>query len=53
MLIIDVRHISKYAATLRDLGLTDARCVRGAFSYLLALITFGLVGWGYVIGSKS
>jgi len=23
------------------------------FSYLLTLITFGSVGWGYVIGSKS
>jgi len=25
--------------------------VQGVFSYLLTLITFGSVGWGYVIGS--
>ena len=29
VLIVDVRHTSKYAATLRDAGLTDARCVQG------------------------
>src|SRR6188768_958222 len=52
VLIVDVRHISKYAATLRDAGLTDARSVQGVFSYLLTLITFGSVGWGYVIGSR-
>ena len=52
VLIVDVRHTSKYAATLRDAGLTDARCVQGGFSYLLTLITFGSVGWGYVIGSR-
>jgi ubiquinone/menaquinone biosynthesis C-methylase UbiE len=52
VLIVDVRHISKYAATLRDAGLTDARCVQGVFSYLLTLITFGSVQWGYVIGSR-
>ena len=52
VLIVDVRHLSKYAATLRDAGLTDARCVQGVFSYLLTLITFGSVGWGYVIGSR-
>ena len=46
-------HISKYAATLRDAGLTDARCVQGVFSYLLTLITFGSVRWGYVIGSRA
>jgi hypothetical protein len=27
--------------------------VQGVFSYLLTLITFGSVRWGYVIGSKS
>jgi hypothetical protein len=48
-----VRHTSKYAATLRDAGLTDARCVQGVFSYLLTLITFGSVRWGYVIGSRA
>ena len=53
VLIVDVRHISEYAATLRDAGLTDARRVQGAFSHLLTLITFGSLGWGYVIGSKS
>jgi ubiquinone/menaquinone biosynthesis C-methylase UbiE len=53
VLIVDVRHTSKYAATLRDAGLTDARSVQGVFSYLVTLITFGSVGWGYVIGSKS
>ena len=53
VLIVDVRHTSKYAVTLRGVGLTDARCVQGVFSYLLTLITFGSVGWGYVIGSKS
>jgi len=53
VLIVDVRHTSKYAATLRDAGLTDARCVQGVFSYLLSLITFGSVRWGYVIGSRA
>ena len=53
MLIVDVRHTSKYAATLRDAGLTDARCVQGVFSYLLTLMTFGSVRWGYVIGSRA
>src|SRR5205085_7153351 len=52
VLIVDVRHTSAYAATLRDAGLTDARSVQGVFSHLLTLITFGSVGWGYVIGSK-
>jgi ubiquinone/menaquinone biosynthesis C-methylase UbiE len=52
VLIVDVRHTSKYAATLRDAGLTDARSVQGAFSCLLTLITLGSVGWGYVIGSR-
>ncbi|WP_337171383.1 class I SAM-dependent methyltransferase [Gemmatimonas aurantiaca] len=53
VLIVDARHTSTYAATLRDAGLTDARCVQGVFSYLLTLITFGSVGWGYVICSKA
>ena len=52
VLIVDVRHTSTYAATLRDAGLTDARCVQGVFSYLLTRITFGSVRWGYVIGSR-
>ncbi|HEX6974816.1 MAG TPA: class I SAM-dependent methyltransferase [Vicinamibacterales bacterium] len=53
VLIVDVRHTSQYAVTLRDAGLTDARSVQGVFSSLLTLITFGAVGWGYVIGTKS
>lgn len=52
VLIVDVRHTSEYAATLRNAGLTDARCVQGVFSSLLTLITFGSVGWGYVIASR-
>jgi hypothetical protein len=27
--------------------------VQGVFSYLLTLITFGSVGWGYVMGKKG
>ena len=52
VLILDVRHTNQYAATLRDAGL-DARCVQGIGSYLLTVISFGSVRWGYVIGSKS
>ena len=52
VLILDVRHTNQYAATLRDAGL-DARCVQGIGSYLLTVISFGSIRWGYVIGSKS
>jgi SAM-dependent methyltransferase len=52
VLILDVRHTNQYAATLRDAGL-DARCVQGIVSYLLTVISFGSIRWGYVIGSKS
>ena len=52
VLIADVRHIRRYAATLRDAGL-DARCVQGVIAYLLTVITFGLIQIGYVIGSKA
>ncbi|QOY87866.1 class I SAM-dependent methyltransferase [Paludibaculum fermentans] len=52
VLILDVRHINQYAATLRDAGL-DARCVQGIGAYLLTVISFGSIRWGYVIGSKS
>ena len=52
VLIVDVRHIRRYAATLRDAGL-DARCVQGIGSYLLTVISLGSIRWGYVIGSKS
>ena len=51
VLIVDVRHTRQYAATLRDAGL-DARCVQGVVSYLLTVISFGSIRWGYVIGSK-
>jgi arsenite methyltransferase len=52
VLIVDVRHIRQYAATLRDAGI-DARCVQGIVSYLLSVITFGSIQYGYVIGSKA
>jgi len=52
VLIVDVRHTRRYAATLRDAGL-DARCVQGIVSYLLTVITFGSIQFGYVIGSKA
>ena len=52
VLILDVRHTRRYAATLRDAGL-DARCVQGIVSYLLTVITFGSIQIGYVIGSKA
>ena len=52
VLILDVRHTNQYAATLRDAGL-DARCVQGIVSYLLTVITFGSIQFGYVIGSKA
>jgi hypothetical protein len=52
VLILDVRHTNQYAATLCDAGL-DARCVQGIVSYLLTVISFGSIRWGYVIGSKS
>ena len=52
VLILDVRHINQYTATLRDAGLV-ARCVQGIVSRLLTVITFGSIRWGYVIGSKN
>jgi len=52
LLIVDVRHLRQYAATLRDAGL-DARCVQGIVSHLLTVISFGAVQFGYVIGSKA
>lgn len=52
VLIVDVRHTRKYAATLRDAGL-DAQCVQGFVSNLLTVITFGSIQIGYVIGSKA
>jgi SAM-dependent methyltransferase len=52
VLIVDMRHIRQYAATLRDAGL-DARCVQGIVSSLVTVITFGSIQFGYVIGSKA
>src|SRR6187551_162351 len=52
VLIADIRHLTQYAATLRDAGL-DARCVQGIVAYLLTVITFGAIQIGYVIGSKA
>ena len=52
VLIVDVRHTRQYAATLCEAGL-DARCVQGIVSYLLTVITFGSIQFGYVIGSKA
>ncbi|HST26867.1 MAG TPA: class I SAM-dependent methyltransferase [Rudaea sp.] len=52
VLIVDVRHIRQYAATLRDAGL-DARCVQGIVSNLLTVVTLGSIQYGYVIGSKG
>ena len=52
VLIVDVRHVRQYAATLRDAGL-DARSVQGIVSSLLTVISFGAVQFGYVIGEKA
>ena len=52
LLILDVRHITQYAATLCDAGV-EARCVQGIVARLLAVITFGSIRWGYVIGGKK
>ena len=52
VLLLDVRHINQYAATLRDAGV-DAKYVQGIVSYLVSVISFGSIRWGYVIGSKS
>jgi SAM-dependent methyltransferase len=57
VLIVDVRHLSQYARTLRDAGFDGdqdaARSVQSAVSYLLKILTFGAVQVGYVIGSKA
>ena len=52
VLIVDMRHIRQYAATLRDAGL-DARCAQGIVSYVVTVVTFGSIQFGYVIGSKA
>jgi arsenite methyltransferase len=51
VLIVDMRHLTQYAATLREAGL-DARRVQGVVSSLLSVLTFGFVQSGYVTGSK-
>jgi ubiquinone/menaquinone biosynthesis C-methylase UbiE len=57
VLIVDVRHLSEYARTLRDAGFDGekdaARSVQKIVSRLLKLLTFGAVQIGYVIGSKA
>src|SRR6187431_426478 len=45
VLIDDIRHLTQYAATLRDAGV-DARRVQGVVSSLLSLLTFGFVRFG-------
>src|SRR6187399_1759231 len=39
VLIADVRHLTQYAATLREAGV-DARCVQGVVSSLVSVLTF-------------
>src|SRR6476659_10731126 len=51
VLIADIRHLTQYAATLRDAGV-DARRVQGVVSSLVSVLTLGFVRFGYVIGSK-
>ena len=53
VLIVDIRHTTQYAATLRDAGFSDARYVKGVLSYLLTAITFGSLRVGYVVGSRG
>jgi arsenite methyltransferase len=57
VLIVDVRHLSHYARTLRDAGFdgadNPARSVQGIVASLLRIVTFGSVQVGYVIGSKA
>src|SRR3954468_23162859 len=52
LLILDARHLRQYPAPLWDAGL-DARCVQPIVSRLLTVITFGSIGWGYVIARKN
>jgi arsenite methyltransferase len=57
VLIVDVRHLSQYALTLRDAGFNGeqdaARTVQNIGWSLLKILTFGLVQIGHVIGSKA
>jgi SAM-dependent methyltransferase len=52
VLIVDVRHLRQYAATLRDAGL-EAQCVQGIVSSLLTMVSFGAIQFGYVTGSRA
>jgi SAM-dependent methyltransferase len=57
VLIVDVRHLSQYARTLRDAGFNGeqdaARTVQNIGWSLLKILTFGSVQIGHVIGSKA
>lgn len=53
VLIVDIRHSTQYAATLRDAGLRRAGYRKGIISYLLMLITFGSLRPGVVTGTKD
>jgi ubiquinone/menaquinone biosynthesis C-methylase UbiE len=57
VLIVDVRHLSQYARTLRDAGFDGerdaARSVQKIVSYLLKVLTLGAVQIGYVTGRKA
>lgn len=52
VLIVDIRHIRQYAATLRDAGV-EARRVQGVVSSLVTAISLGTIQCGYVIGRKA
>ncbi len=53
VLIVDIRHTTRYAAALRDGGVSDARYYKGVVSYLWTIITFGSLRFGHVIGTKK
>jgi arsenite methyltransferase len=53
VLLVDMRHTTQYAATLRDAGFKEVRRVKGVVSHLLTVITFGSLRSGYVIGVKA
>jgi ubiquinone/menaquinone biosynthesis C-methylase UbiE len=57
VLIVDVRHLSQYAQTLRDAGFDGgrgaARSVQKILSWLLRILSLGAVQIGYVTGSKA
>jgi arsenite methyltransferase len=57
VLIVDVRHLSQYAQTLRDAGFDGesdaARSVQKILSWLLRILSLGAVQIGYVTGRKA